>query len=76
MNARASPFLAYETILKGDLSPTIMQNINIDYGDTEKNIGDYHTSQSVRLDIARLVKFKNQSKAADGFWLIEKSSSR
>ncbi len=66
----------YETILNGQLSPTIMQNIKIDYGDTEKSIGDYYTFQSVRLDVATLVKFKNKSKITDGFWLIEKSNSR
>lgn len=66
----------YQTILNGQLSPTIMQNIKIDYGDTEKSIGDYYIFQSVRLDVAKLVKFKNQSNITDGFWLIEKSNFR
>jgi hypothetical protein len=63
----------YKSILNGSLNPKITQNITIDYGDTERNIGKYNISQSVRLDTSKLATFKNQSNTSGGFWLLEKS---
>jgi len=64
----------YKSILNGKLSPTLMQNIKINYGDKEENIGEYYTFWSIKLDTTKLAKFKNQSKVSDGLWLLEKSN--
>jgi hypothetical protein len=64
----------YQSILKGSLNPKITQNIKIDYGDTERNVGEYNIFESVRLDTAKLAAFKNRSNTSGGFWLLEKSS--
>ena len=66
----------YRSILSGDLTTRIIQNIKIEYGNSEKTIGEYYTFQSVKLDVAKLVEFKNPLKISDGFWILEKSNSK
>ena len=66
----------FKTILNGELRPTIVQNIKIEYGDTEKDVGHYFTFQSARLDAAKLARCRNQPNTRDGLWLLDKSNSR
>jgi hypothetical protein len=61
-------------IMNGALVPDILQGINISYGSSQETIGEYYTFQRVRLDVGKLVKFKNRSRVSNGIWLLENSS--
>jgi hypothetical protein len=64
----------FKLIMGGKIVPEIVQTIRISYGDAEKSIGEYYTYQRNKLDVAKLAKFKDQSKISDGLWLVKESN--
>ena len=66
----------FQMIMNRQLTPAIRQTIKVRYGDSPKAIGEHITSQEVRLDISKLIKFRNQTKELSGIWILEKSDHK